>query len=58
MKRMNFSDIFDAKVVNYQAKDNRAPRMELKARGGRTLIVVVFLETFFEENVGQDARLR
>ena len=58
MKSMNFADIFDAEVVNYQSKDNRTPCMELESRGGRTLIVVVFLETSFEENVGQDARLR
>ena len=58
MKSMAFSELFDAKVVNYQEKYNRTPRMAPEARGGRTLIVVVFLETFFEEDVGQDARLR
>ena len=52
---MAFAEIFDTKVVNYQAKDNRMPHMAPEARGGRTQIVVVFLETFSEEDVGQDA---
>ena len=43
---MEFADIFDSEVVNYQAKDNRTPNMAPEARGGRTLILVVFLETF------------
>ena len=55
---MAFTNIFDAKVFNYQSKCKRTPRMEPEARDGRTLILVVFLETFFMENVGQDARLR
>ena len=52
---MAFTNIFDSKVVNYQAKDNRTPRMAPEARGGRKVILVVFLDTFFEEDVGQDA---
>ena len=55
---MAFAYIFDAKVVNYQAKDNSMSRMAPEARGGRTLMVAVFPEMFFEEDVGQDARLR
>ena len=55
---MEFADIFDSEVVNYQAKDNRTPNMAPEARGGRTLILVVFLETFLEEDVGQDDQLR
>ena len=45
MNSMALADIFDAKVVNYQAKYNMTPRMVPEARGGRTLIIVVFLET-------------
>ena len=49
---MVFADIFDAEVVNYQSKDNRTPRMVPEARGGGTLIVVMFFLTFFKEGVG------
>ena len=55
---MAFTYIFDDEVVNYQTKYNRTPHMAPEARGGRTLIVVVFTETFFEEDVGQDNQLR
>ena len=51
---MAFSDIFDAEEFKYQSKYIRTPHMAPDARGGRTLIVVMFLETFFEEDVGQD----
>ena len=55
---MAFADIFDAEVINYQSKYNRTPHMAPEARGGRTLILVVFLETFLEDDVGQDDQLR
>ena len=55
---MAFADIFDAKVINYQEKENRTPCMAPEVRGGRTLIVVLFLEKIFEEDVGQDTQLR
>ena len=51
MKSMEFANIFDAEVFNNQAKDKRTPHMVLEARGGGTLIVVVFSETFFEEDI-------
>ena len=43
---MAFAYIFDAKVANYQAKDNSMSRMAPEARGGRTLMVAVFPEMF------------
>ena len=55
---MAFAYTFDAKVVNQQAVDNRTPRMAPEARSGRTLMVVVILKKFLEEDVDQDARLR
>ena len=55
---MAFAAIFDAKVFNKQIKDNKTPCMVPEARSDRTLILVVFPETFFEDNVGQDAQLR
>ena len=58
MKSVAFADIFNDGVVNYQSKGNRKPRMAPEARGGRTLIVFVFLGTLFKEDVGQDARLQ
>ena len=44
-------------TINKHAKNNRAPLMAPQARSGRALVVAVFLETFFEENVGQGPRL-
>ena len=48
---MAFVNIFDAKVINYQAKDNRMPHMAPETRGGSILIVVVVFEMFFKEDV-------
>ena len=48
---MVLANIFDAKVVNYQAKDNSMTHMAQDTRGGGTLIVVVLFETFFEDDV-------
>ena len=39
---MAFAGIFDAEVINYQAKDNRKPHMAPEARADGTLILVVF----------------
>ena len=49
---MAFADIFNTKVVKYQSKDNRTPHMAPEARGGGKIIVVVFFEMFFKEDVG------
>ena len=51
VKSMEFANIFDAEVVNYQAKDMRRSRMAPETRGGGTLILVVLFEAFFEEDV-------
>ena len=48
---MEFANIFDIKVVNYQAKYNRTPLMAPETRGGGTLIVVVLFGAFFKEDV-------
>ena len=51
LNSMGFANIFDAKVVNHQAKDNSMTRMAQETKGGGTLIVVVLFETFFDDDV-------
>ena len=57
MKSAALPNIFDTKVIDKQAKNNGAPLVLPQARSGGALVVAVFLETFFEENVGQEPRL-
>ena len=46
-------DIFNAKVIDKQAKHKGAPLVAPQARSGGALVVAMFLETFFGENVSQ-----
>ena len=49
---MTFADIFDTKVVDDEAEEDGTPFLTQYARGGGTLVVAIFGETFSKEVVG------
>ena len=44
-----------AKIVNDKAKHDRSPHVAIEARGELAFVVAVFVKTFFQELVGEDA---
>ena len=53
MESMALPHIFNTKVINKQARQNRAPLVAPQARSCGALVAAMLLETFFGENVGQ-----
>ena len=49
---MLFTDIFNTKVVDNEAEEDRTPVVTPYARGGGTLLVTMFREAFPEEVLG------
>ena len=54
MECVALPDVFDTKVINKQAKHNRAPLMAPQARSGGALLVAVLLEMFSGRILARD----
>ena len=50
--------IFDAKIINYEGKQDRSPFVAPQTRGLGALVVVVFEKTCLQEVFGEAAGLR
>ena len=57
VKGVEFADIFDAKIISNQAKHNRMPLVAPEAKSGGALLLVMGLEAFLEQIVGEGAQL-
>ena len=50
-------NVFNTKVIDNQGEHDGMPFVSPEAWGGIELVVSCFVEAFFEEFVGKDARL-
>ena len=57
MKGGELANMFDAKIINNQAKHNRTPLVAPESRSEGALVLFMGLEAFLEQNVGNGTRL-